>query len=130
MNAHAHTHTHTHTENGQSYYTLTFSLTFPHTNDVCYLAHCFPYRYRFAVVVTCGTVCVWCVFRFACAMVCVCVRACACVCVRVRACACVCMCVCACMLARERTYFVLPLDTRMPYTHALTHTNEQTYMLA
>ena len=35
---------HFETENGQSYYTLTFSLTFPHANDVCYLAHCFPYR--------------------------------------------------------------------------------------
>lgn len=36
---------HFETENGQSYYTLTFSLTFPHANDVCYLAHCFPYSY-------------------------------------------------------------------------------------
>ncbi len=36
---------HYETENGQSYYTLTFSLTFPHSNDVCYLAHCFPYSY-------------------------------------------------------------------------------------
>ena len=36
---------HFETENGSSYYTLTFSLSFPHTNDVCYLAHCFPYSY-------------------------------------------------------------------------------------
>jgi hypothetical protein len=33
------------TESGQSYYTLTFSLAFPHDNDICYLAHCFPYSY-------------------------------------------------------------------------------------
>ena len=35
---------HFETENGSSYYTLTFTLSFPHSNDVCYLAHCFPYR--------------------------------------------------------------------------------------
>jgi len=36
---------HYETETGQSYYTLTFTLVFPHGNDVCYLAHCYPYSY-------------------------------------------------------------------------------------
>ena len=26
-------------------YTLTFTLTFPHSGDTVYLAHCYPYRY-------------------------------------------------------------------------------------
>ena len=26
-------------------YTLTFTLTFPHSGDMVYLAHCYPYRY-------------------------------------------------------------------------------------
>jgi len=30
---------------GKSYYTTTFSVTFPHENDVCYLAYHFPYTY-------------------------------------------------------------------------------------
>jgi len=33
------------TETAVPYYTLTFTLTFPYENDVCYLAHCFPYSY-------------------------------------------------------------------------------------
>ena len=33
------------TEAGQPYYTLTFTLMFPHPRDVCYLAHCYPYGY-------------------------------------------------------------------------------------
>ncbi|XP_040578067.1 cytosolic carboxypeptidase 2 isoform X2 [Lepeophtheirus salmonis] len=28
-----------------SSYTLTFNLTFPHSNDIVYLAHCYPYSY-------------------------------------------------------------------------------------
>jgi hypothetical protein len=28
-----------------SYYTLTFTVTFPHDRDTCYLAHCFPFTY-------------------------------------------------------------------------------------
>jgi len=28
-----------------SYYTLTFTVTFPHDHDTCYLAHCFPFTY-------------------------------------------------------------------------------------
>ena len=28
-------------------YTLTFTLTFPHDNDTVYIAHCFPYTYRY-----------------------------------------------------------------------------------
>ena len=31
-------------EDGPSY-TLTFTLTFPHSGDTVYLAHCYPYRY-------------------------------------------------------------------------------------
>ena len=31
-------------EDGPSY-TLTFTLTFPHTGDTVYLAHCYPYRW-------------------------------------------------------------------------------------
>ena len=31
-------------EEGPSY-TLTFTLTFPHSGDTVYLAHCYPYRY-------------------------------------------------------------------------------------
>jgi hypothetical protein len=27
------------------YYTLTFTVSFPHANDTCYLAHCYPYTY-------------------------------------------------------------------------------------
>jgi hypothetical protein len=30
---------------GGSYYTLTFTVTFPHDDDTCYLAHCYPYTY-------------------------------------------------------------------------------------
>ena len=30
-------------------YTLTFTLTFPHERDTVYLAHCFPYRYRYSL---------------------------------------------------------------------------------
>ncbi|KAG8516306.1 Cytosolic carboxypeptidase 4 [Galemys pyrenaicus] len=30
---------------GRSYYTLTFSLTFPHSGDTCYLAYHYPYTY-------------------------------------------------------------------------------------
>ena len=26
-----------------SYYTLTFTVAFPHDNDQCYLAHCYPF---------------------------------------------------------------------------------------
>ena len=33
------------TEGGSSYYTLTFTLQFPHDSDVCYLSHCIPYTY-------------------------------------------------------------------------------------
>jgi len=33
------------TEAGSSYYTLTFTLQFPHDSDVCYLSHCIPYTY-------------------------------------------------------------------------------------
>jgi hypothetical protein len=29
----------------RQYYTLTFTITFPHADDVAYLAHCFPYAY-------------------------------------------------------------------------------------
>ena len=28
-------------------YTLTFSINFPHDNDTVYLAHCYPYTYRY-----------------------------------------------------------------------------------
>ena len=30
---------------GGSYYTLTFTVTFQHDDDTCYLAHCYPYTY-------------------------------------------------------------------------------------
>ena len=30
---------------GKSYYTATFSVTFRHRNDVCYLAYHYPYTY-------------------------------------------------------------------------------------
>jgi hypothetical protein len=33
-------------EDGYSY-TLTFSINFPHDNDTVYLAHCYPYTYRY-----------------------------------------------------------------------------------
>uniref|UniRef100_A0A8C8R814 tubulin-glutamate carboxypeptidase n=1 Tax=Pelusios castaneus TaxID=367368 RepID=A0A8C8R814_9SAUR len=32
-------------ERGKSYYTLTFTITFPHGEDVCYLAYHYPYTY-------------------------------------------------------------------------------------
>ena len=28
-------------------YTLTFTLSFPHAKDTVYLAHCFPYRFKY-----------------------------------------------------------------------------------
>ena len=31
--------------NGKSFYTLSFMAKFPHSNDVCYLSHCYPYTY-------------------------------------------------------------------------------------
>lgn len=34
-----------------AYYTLTFSITFPHAGDTCYLAYHFPYTYS-ALMVT------------------------------------------------------------------------------
>jgi hypothetical protein len=33
------------TESGVPYYTLTFTVSFPHEADVCYFAHCIPYGY-------------------------------------------------------------------------------------
>ncbi|KAM9302117.1 cytosolic carboxypeptidase 2 [Gastrophryne carolinensis] len=34
-----------HSQGGRSLYLLTWSFEFPHDNDTCYLAHCFPYTY-------------------------------------------------------------------------------------
>lgn len=36
---------------GKCYYTLTFAVTFPHNEDVCYLAYHYPYTYT-ALMVT------------------------------------------------------------------------------
>eukprot|EP01135_Chromosphaera_perkinsii_P010351 Nk52_evm23s2118 gene=Nk52_evmTU23s2118 len=33
------------TSSGRSYYTLSFTVKFPHSNDTCYFAHCYPYTY-------------------------------------------------------------------------------------
>ena len=30
----------------KSFFSLRFSLRFPHAGDVCHLAHCYPYTYR------------------------------------------------------------------------------------
>ncbi|MBW00401.1 Cytosolic carboxypeptidase 4, partial [Eschrichtius robustus] len=38
-------------ESGKCYYTLTFAVTFPHAEDVCYLAYHYPYTYT-ALMVT------------------------------------------------------------------------------
>ena len=35
-------------EDGYSF-TLTFTLNFPHDNDTVYLAHCYPYTYRYVL---------------------------------------------------------------------------------
>lgn len=32
-------------QKGKSYYTLTFSISFAHKDDVCYLAYHYPYTY-------------------------------------------------------------------------------------
>lgn len=33
------------TEDGSEYHTLSLTVTFPHEDDVCYFAHCYPYTY-------------------------------------------------------------------------------------
>ncbi|XP_043943115.1 cytosolic carboxypeptidase 3 [Protopterus annectens] len=33
-------------QDGQQYYSLTWTFQFPHKNDTCYFAHCYPYTYR------------------------------------------------------------------------------------
>lgn len=39
---------------GRFYYTLTFSIKFPHKDDVCYLAYHYPYTYStMMVILTC-----------------------------------------------------------------------------
>lgn len=37
-------------ESGKCYYTLTFAVTFPHAEDVCYLAYHYPYTYTTLMV--------------------------------------------------------------------------------
>ncbi|XP_063785094.1 cytosolic carboxypeptidase 3 isoform X2 [Pseudophryne corroboree] len=32
-------------QDGQSYYSLSWTFSFPHNGDVCYFAHCYPYTY-------------------------------------------------------------------------------------
>lgn len=32
-------------QDGQSYYSLSWTFRFPHSRDVCYFAHCYPYTY-------------------------------------------------------------------------------------
>ncbi len=36
-----------HEDDDGSSYSLTFTLNFPHDNDTVYIAHCYPYTYRY-----------------------------------------------------------------------------------